>query len=48
MDVFFVFFLFLRLNLALQDMFQKWMFFRVTLDMLEMVSAKADPGVVKM
>ena len=32
----------------LQEMYQKWMFFRVTLDMLEMVFAKADPRVVKM
>ncbi len=31
-----------------QDMFTNWMFFRVTLDMLEMVFAKADPRVVKM
>lgn len=32
----------------MQDMFTNWMFFRVTLDMLEMVFAKADPRVVKM
>ncbi|KAL6776785.1 PEPCL1 [Auxenochlorella protothecoides x Auxenochlorella symbiontica] len=32
----------------LQDMYQNWMFFRVTLDMLEMVFAKADPRVVTM
>lgn len=32
----------------LQDMYEHWMFFRVTLDMLEMVFAKADPLVVKM
>ncbi|KAL4423808.1 hypothetical protein ABPG75_001109 [Micractinium tetrahymenae] len=32
----------------LQDMYTNWMFFRVTLDMLEMVFAKADPRVVKM
>ncbi len=32
----------------LQDMYANWMFFRVTLDMLEMVFAKADPRVVKM
>jgi phosphoenolpyruvate carboxylase len=38
----------LALLCALQDMFQNWMFFRVTLDMLEMVFAKADPRVVKM
>ena len=31
----------------LQDMYQNWMFFRVFLDMLEMVLAKADPRVVK-
>ena len=31
----------------LQDMYQNWMFFRVTLDMLEMVFAKADPRIVK-
>ena len=29
-------------------MFSNWMFFRVTLDMLEMVFAKADPRVVTM
>jgi len=29
-------------------MYTNWMFFRVTLDMLEMVFAKADPRVVKM
>eukprot|EP00889_Picochlorum_renovo_P003287 jgi/Picre1/30317/NNA_005681.t1 len=28
-------------------MYQKWTFFRVTLDMLEMVFAKADPRIVK-
>ena len=33
---------------AVQDMYTNWMFFRVTLDMLEMVFAKADPRVVKM
>lgn len=32
----------------LQDMYANWMFFRVTLDMLEMVFAKADPRVVNM
>lgn len=32
---------------VLQDMYQNWMFFRVTLDMLEMVFAKADPRIVK-
>lgn len=32
----------------MQDMYTNWMFFRVTLDMLEMVFAKADPRVVKM
>jgi len=32
---------------TLQDMYQNWMFFRVTLDMLEMVFAKADPRIVK-
>jgi phosphoenolpyruvate carboxylase len=31
----------------LQDMYQNWMFFRVMLDMLEMVFAKADPRIVK-
>ena len=31
----------------LQDMYQNWMFFRVLLDMLEMVFAKADHRVVK-
>lgn len=31
----------------LQDMYQNWMFFRVFLDMLEMVFAKADPRVVR-
>ena len=31
-----------------QEMFASWPFFRVTLDMLEMVFAKADPRVVKM
>jgi phosphoenolpyruvate carboxylase len=29
-------------------MYANWMFFRVTLDMLEMVFAKADPRVVAM
>jgi hypothetical protein len=29
-------------------MYANWMFFRVTLDMLEMVFAKADPRVVRM
>lgn len=32
----------------LQEMYQGWMFFRVLLDMLEMVFAKADHRVVKM
>jgi hypothetical protein len=32
----------------LQEMYQNWMFFRVMLDMLEMVFAKADPRVVKL
>jgi phosphoenolpyruvate carboxylase len=32
----------------LQEMYQGWMFFRVLLDMLEMVFAKADPRVVKL
>lgn len=36
-----------RLDL-LQDMYENWMFFRVTLDMLEMVFAKADPPIVRM
>lgn len=31
----------------LQDMYQNWMFFRVFMDMLEMVFAKADPRIVK-
>ncbi len=31
----------------LTDMYQNWTFFRVTLDMLEMVFAKADPKIVK-
>lgn len=29
----------------LQDMYQQWPFFQVTLDMVEMVFAKADPRV---
>ena len=32
---------------VLTDMYQNWTFFRVTLDMLEMVFAKADPRIVK-
>lgn len=32
---------------TLSEMYQKWTFFRVTLDMLEMVFAKADPRIVK-
>lgn len=32
---------------VLSDMYQNWTFFRVTMDMLEMVFAKADPKIVK-
>ncbi|GAB4814757.1 hypothetical protein N2152v2_001803 [Parachlorella kessleri] len=32
----------------LQEMYQNWMFFRVLIDMLEMIFAKADPRVVKL
>jgi phosphoenolpyruvate carboxylase len=33
---------------AVQDMYQNWTFLRVTLDMLEMVFAKADPRVFRL
>ena len=29
----------------LQDMYKKWPFFRVTIDLVEMVFAKGDPGI---
>ena len=29
----------------LQDMYQHWPFFRVTIDLIEMVFAKGDPGI---
>jgi phosphoenolpyruvate carboxylase len=30
---------------ALREMYNEWPFFRVTLDLLEMVFAKGDPGI---
>lgn len=32
----------------LQDMYNQWPFFRVTLDLVEMVFAKGDPGIARL